>query len=244
MPFQHYGDQKHLPITPALRDYVIACTPGADSVFESLYHETSMIEDDFMRRHVGNPAGMMVPAEQAAFMTILTKTLSAKTIVDVGTYTGMSALAFARGLAPGGRVHTFDVTDRWFPIAHAHWAKAGVEDLIEFHLGEAVDGLRALPGDTMVDLAFIDADKDNYRNYYELVVPLLRPGGLLIVDNTLFNGYVLDPGLIKDPVGRGYAEAIREFNAAVAADPRMESVMLPLADGVTIARRNTEGAAS
>lgn len=222
-----FAEVKHVPVNQAMRDYLIrSCTPP-DPVLMKLAERTAS---------VGDAAGMMVPVEQAALLTILTRLLDATTVVDVGTFTGLSALSLARGLAPGGRVITCDVTDRWVEIAREYWELAGVDGSIEFRLGPAGRTLAALPPES-VDLVFIDADKMNYPNYYRAAVPALRRGGLLLADNVLLDGYVLDPELAGAGLARRSAETLRTFNATIAADDRLDTVMLPIADGLTIARK-------
>jgi len=220
-----FAEVKHVPVNQAVRDYLVrSCTPP-DPVVSLLVERTAS---------VGAAAGMMVPVEQVALLTILTRLLSATTAVDVGTFTGLSALALARGLAPGGRVITCDVTDRWVDIAREHWQRAGVADRIEFRLGAAGRTLREVAAGT-ADIVFIDADKMNYPKYYRMAVPLLRSGGLLVADNVLLDGYVLDPELAEAGLPRRCAETLRAFNAMLAADDRLDTVMLPIADGLTIA---------
>jgi predicted O-methyltransferase YrrM len=224
------AEVKHVTVDAAVRDYLVrSCTPPHPAV-RKLAERTA---------EVGDAAGMAVPIEQAAFMTMLAALLAAKTVVDVGTFTGLSALSFALGLAPGGRVITCDVTDQWQEIAQEHWAAAGVADRIEFRRGPATRTLRTLAGGGpgTVDLVFVDADKMNYPVYHELAVPLLRPGGLLMADNVLLDGFVVDPALAEPGLARRSAERLREFNATLAADDRLDAVMLPIADGLTIARR-------
>lgn len=225
---QRYSELKHLPISPATRDYLLGCSSPQEPAVTSLIRRTA---------EIGDPAVMLIPVEQAALITMLTRLLNARTAVDIGTFTGFSALAMARGLAPGGRVITCDITDEWTDIAREHWKLAGVADRIDFHLAPADDTLRELPDETSVDIAFLDADKDNYETYYHRIVPMLRPGALLLVDNILFNGYVLDPALAEEGIMQTSATALRYFNAMLAADRRMEAVALPIADGLTIARK-------
>lgn len=218
---------KHLHITQAIHEYLIrSCTPP-DPAVRSLAMRTA---------RVGDAAGMALPVEQAALFTILAKLMSASLALDIGTFTGLSALALARGLAPGGKVITCDVTDRWAGIARAHWEQAGVADRIEFRRGPAARLLRDL-AEGSADIVFIDADKMNYPGYHALAVPLLRHGGLLLADNVLLDGYVVDPGQAPEGLARRCAEAMREFNATVASDDRLEAVMLPIADGLTVARK-------
>ncbi|MDU0292976.1 O-methyltransferase [Saccharothrix longispora] len=219
---------KHVPVNQVLRSYLLgSCTPPHPAVRDLAARTAS----------VGAAAGMMVPPEQAALLTMLTRIVSPMTVIDIGTFTGLSALSFALGLPPGGKVITCDVTDEWEPIAREHWQQAGVAELIEFHRGPAERTLRDLPAGTTADIVFIDADKLNYPKYIRAAVPLLRQGGLLIVDNVLLDGYVLDAELADTPLMRLCAAALREVNAALAKDDRFDTVMLPLADGLTIARK-------
>ncbi|MFC5183296.1 O-methyltransferase [Actinomadura harenae] len=224
---------KHVPVSEAMGTYLVRSCSPADPVLTGLAGRTAAL---------GAEAGMMVPLEQAALLTLLARTVGARTVVDVGTFTGLSALAFARGLDPGGTVITCDVSDAHLDLAREHWEKAGVADRVDFRLGAAGRTLAALLADPSfpragADIVFIDADKMNYPNYLPLAVPLLRPGGLLIADNVLLDGYVLDPDLAGDPLMRASARQVRDFNAALAADDRLDTVMLPIADGLTIARR-------
>jgi caffeoyl-CoA O-methyltransferase len=173
---------------------------------------------------------MQVAPEQAAFLTMLTRLLGVRRAVEVGTFTGMSSLAIARGLAGGGRLTCFDISEEFTSVARRYWARAGVADRIELRIGEAVDGLRALPAEPHLDLAFIDADKEGYAAYWAELVPRVRPNGLLLVDNTLWSGRVVDP---RDEIDK----VIDRFNDLVARDERVDVVMLPIADGLTLARR-------
>ncbi|MER6910550.1 O-methyltransferase [Streptomyces sp. NPDC000594] len=182
-------------------------------------------------RALGQVAEMRVPHEQAVLLTLLGRLTAARLVVEVGTFTGYSTLALARGLAPGGRVLTFDVSAEWTGIARTAWREAGVADRIETRLGPAGETLRELPEEPVIDLVFLDADKAGYETYWELLVPRVRPGGLILADNVLYAGEAADPG------ATGNGAAIRRFNERVRADTRVESVMLPIADGLTLARR-------
>jgi caffeoyl-CoA O-methyltransferase len=152
--------------------------------------------------------------------------------VEVGTFTGMSALCVARGMGPQGRLLCCDVSEEWTSIARRYWEKAGVADRIELRLGPAADTLRSLPVEPTFDFAFIDADKASYPIYYEEILKRLRPGGLVTVDNVLWSGDVVRPDKQDADV-----VAIRRFNELVAADRRVEAVIVPIADGLTIARK-------
>jgi caffeoyl-CoA O-methyltransferase len=175
---------------------------------------------------------MQVAPEQGAFMTLITRAIGAKRVVEVGTFTGYSALCIARGLPDDGWLLACDVSEEWTAIARRHWERAGVAKRIELRLGPAIETLRALPQEPRFDMGFIDADKPSYPAYYEEILKRLRPGGLVLVDNVLWFGRVVDPAA-DDPQTR----AIRAFNDAVAADPRVDCAMLPVSDGLTILRK-------
>ncbi|GAA2553527.1 class I SAM-dependent methyltransferase [Winogradskya consettensis] len=212
----------------ALSDYIVrSCTPP-DPVVASLVEHTEKAGELFE---------MMTPVEQAGFLTLLSHCMSPRLVIDVGTFTGLSALSFARGLAPGGRVITCDVTQEWIGTAVEHWKQAGMDDRIEFRLGPAWKTLGSLAGGAQADIIFIDADKMSYPRYYQAAVPLLRSGGVLILDNVLLKGTVLRPEDVEDEMPRMAAETMRGVNAMLAADHRLQTVMLPIADGVTVARK-------
>jgi caffeoyl-CoA O-methyltransferase len=175
---------------------------------------------------------MQIAPEQGAFMQLLTEIVGVRFAVEVGTFTGYSALCIARGLQPGGRLLCLDVSEEWTRIGREHWDRAGCSDRIELRLGPAADALRELPADPPIDLAFIDADKAGYRTYYDEIVDRLRPGGVVLLDNVLWGGSVVDAANTEADT-----EAIRAVNDHVAADPRVEAVMLPISDGLTLARR-------
>jgi caffeoyl-CoA O-methyltransferase len=177
-------------------------------------------------------AGMQVAPEQARFLTLFTRISGARYAVEVGTFTGLSALSIARGLPADGRLVCLDVSEEYTSIARRYWQRADLTDKIELRLGAAVASLDAMPDEPHIDLAFIDADKPSYPLYWERLVPRMRPGGVILIDNVLRHGRVLNP----DPTDLGDTTMVA-FNDLVLADPRVESVMIPLADGVTIARR-------
>ena len=175
---------------------------------------------------------MQIGPEQGAFMTMLASLTGARNAVEVGTFTGYSAICIARGLADGGRLLCCDVSEEWTSLAREYWKRAGLEDRIELRLAPAAQTLSALPAGTSFDLAFIDADKTGYVQYWDLIVPMIRQNGLIIVDNTLSHGRVVDAGNNDaDVVG------IRRFNDHALADERTELALLPIGDGVTVARK-------
>jgi caffeoyl-CoA O-methyltransferase len=178
---------------------------------------------------LGPPAGMQIGAEQAQLLTLLTRLTNAKHAVEVGTFTGFSAIAIARGLTPGGHLLTCDVSEEWTAIARAAWQEAGVADRIELRLAPAAQTLAALPQEEYIDFAFIDADKESYWTYYSELVPRLRTGGVIAVDNVLWSGRVLE----AEPQEEN-TRSLKEFNDKVVQDPRVDVVMLSVGDGVSL----------
>jgi caffeoyl-CoA O-methyltransferase len=211
-------------IDPAVSDYLLAhCTP-ADDLLRDLAAET--------RQALPGEAEMQVSPDEGQFLTMLTRLVGARRAVEVGTFTGYSSICIARGMPADGHLLACDVSDQWTSIAQRYWQRAGLEDRIELRIGPAIDTLRALPAEPVLDLAFIDADKASYPLYYEELVTRLRPGGLLLLDNVLMGGRVL-----SSAVQAGPSVVMRQMNEIIVGDGRVESVMLPLRDGVTIARK-------
>ena len=213
---------KPLSLTPELHAYLLANSTPADAVVADLISET--------RENLPNEASMQIADEQAAFLRMLTSIAGVRQAVEVGTFTGLSSLSIARGLAAGGRLTCFDISEEFTGVARKYWERAGVADRIDLRIGPAADGLAELPAEPYLDLAFIDADKENYATYWAKLVPRVRPGGLLLVDNTLWSGRVLDPQRESD-------HAIVAFNDMVRRDERVETLIVPIADGLTIARK-------
>ncbi|AQY20471.1 O-methyltransferase [Streptomyces chattanoogensis] len=214
---------KSTPITPELYDYVLAHNPPLDAVQRGLVEIT--------HQRIPDMAEMQSAQEQGPLLAFLVRLIGARHIVEVGTFTGFSALSMAQALPPDGTLIACDVSEEWTAYGREAWAQAGVSDRIQLRIAPALDTLRAMPADPHIDLVYLDADKANYIPYWEEVVPRMRPGGLIVADNVLFHGQVTDPEVT------GPALAIREFNDHVRADERMEAVMLTVADGVTVARR-------
>jgi len=214
---------KSLGLSPDLHRYLVEHGAPPDSVLQELQEVT--------REKIGGLAMMQVAPEQGAFMTLLTRILGARFAVEVGTFTGFSALCIARGLPTDGRLLCCDVSDEWTSIGKPYWEKAGVADRIELRIAPALETLNALPEERHIDLAFIDADKTNYGNYYDALLPRMRPGGVILVDNVLWGGSVIDSA--RDDAD---TVAIRAFNDRIAADDRVENVMLPISDGLTLIR--------
>jgi caffeoyl-CoA O-methyltransferase len=218
---------KFIRLTPEIYDYVVAHRSERDPVLAELAEETAKL---------GGLSLMQIAAEQGALMALLVRATGARSALEIGTFTGYSALCVARGLPADGRLLCCDVNEEWTSIGRRYWAKAGVDQKIELRLGPALDTLRALPPSAEFDFVFIDADKENYVNYYEAILPRLRPNGLILFDNVLWMGQVVS-GSDDDANTR----ALRALNERVLADRRVESVMLPIADGLTIARKRAPG---
>ncbi len=177
-------------------------------------------------------ANMQISPEQGHFLAVLAHLVGARRVLELGTFTGYSALALALAL-PEGRIVTCDVSEEWTGIARRFWQQAGVAGRIELRLAPALDSLRALQREGAVfDFAFIDANKEDYDAYYEAALTLVRPGGLIVLDNTLREGQVADA---QDHDAQ--IEIMRALNAKIAADERVDRALLPLRDGVTLARR-------
>ena len=209
-------------MTDELYDYVSGhANPNTDQVSEQLAATTS--------ERFGLLSGMNIGQDQGRFLKMLVGLVAARTVVEVGTFTGMSATWMAQGLAPGGRLICFDITDEYLPTARAAWKQVGVADQIEMRIGPAADGLAALPNERHIDLAFIDADKSGYLTYLELLLPRLRVGGVIVVDNVLWSGNVIDPTDESEST-----VALRQFNDHVAARDDVDAVMLPIGDGITL----------
>lgn len=204
----------------ALQAYVVNHSTALDSVQTALVARTT---------ELGSPAGMQIGAEEAQLLTLLVRLTNARHAVEVGTFTGFSAIAIARGLAPGGRLLCCDVSEEWTSIGRAAWKQAGVADRIELRLAPAAETLKALPNQAYIDFAFIDADKPSYWTYYSELVPRMRAGGVIAVDNVLWSGRVAETG-----PGEESTRLMREFNAKVVRDERVEVVMLPVGDGVSL----------
>jgi caffeoyl-CoA O-methyltransferase len=207
-------------IDPELAAYIADHTAAPDSVLVALRERTSQL---------GAAAQMQISADQGSLLTLLTRVAGGHWAIEVGTFTGYSAICIARGLQNGGRLLCCDVSERYTAIAREAWTEAGVDDRIELRIGPALETLRALPSDPVVDLAFIDADKSEYPAYYEELLARLRPGGLIAVDNTLWSGRVLD-----DEPQDANTDSIKRFNELVAGDDRVDSYILPVSDGLTL----------
>ena len=209
-------------LQPEVAEYVAERTTQPDEVLERLIERT--------RAETGGAANMQVSAAQGALLTLLTRAVGAKRALEIGTFTGYSSICIARGVGQDGSLLCLDVSEEYTGVAREAWDEAGLTDRIELRIAPALDTLAELTPDPPFDLVFIDADKPNYPHYLEAVLPLMRPGGLLLVDNTLWSGEVVRPA------EEGSTTAvIQAFNDLVASDPRVESYILPISDGMTLA---------
>jgi len=221
---------KFTAMSSELYDYLVNRRSERDPILAELAKETAAT--------LGPVSMMQIAPEQGAFMTLLARAIGARSAIEVGTFTGYSALALARGLPDDGRLLCCDINDEWTGIARRYWQKAGVDHKIELRLGPALDTLRSLPAATRFDIAFIDADKPNYRNYYEEILARLRPNGLLLFDNVLWMGQVLDTASSDEST-----QAIQQLNDFLPTDRRVEVVMLAISDGLTIVRKRADAEA-
>ncbi len=210
-------------LSPEIHGYLLQHGSPPDAVQQGLIDETARL---------GGISMMQISPEQGAFMTLLARLVGARRAVEVGTFTGYSALCIARGLPSDGHLLCCDVSEEWTSVAPKYWEQAGVADRIELRIAPAVETLRALPREETIDLAFVDADKPSYASYYEELLARLRPNGVILVDNVLWGGSVID-----DDPGDENRVAIRAFNDMVAGDDRVDAVMLPLGDGLTLLRK-------
>jgi len=205
---------------PELAEFVRASCEPVDDVVADLIAETAGLPQ----------SGMQIAPDQGAFMQLLTTALAARRAIEIGTFTGMSSLFVARGLGEGGSLLCLDRNGEWTAVARRYWERAGLSDRIELRLGDAHETLRAIPLEPVFDLAFVDADKTGYPDYVEQLHPRMRTNGVVLLDNTLRGGRVVAPETDED-------RAVAALDRALAADPRWETVLLPLADGLTLLRK-------
>jgi caffeoyl-CoA O-methyltransferase len=216
-------DPKSVHVTASVHEYLVSHGSPPDEIQQALIDETQTL---------GGISIMQIAPEQGAFMTLFARAIGAKRAIEIGTFTGYSALCLARGLPDDGTLICCDVSDSWTTVGKPYWEKAGVAHKIDLRIAPAVETIAALPESPTFDLAFIDADKRGYPAYFDGLLPRMRPGGVILVDNVLWGGRVVDPEVRDEDT-----DAIRRFNDQVAADRRVECVMLPIADGLTLLRK-------
>jgi caffeoyl-CoA O-methyltransferase len=210
-----------MPRNPELNAYLTRFA-GQDEVLAQVARETSELAS----------AGMQSSVDQAALLTLLARMLDARAAVEVGTFTGYGAICLARGLAPGGRLSCFELSPEYAEIARRNVERAGLSDRVTIEVGPALPALERIPQDQRIDIAYVDADKPAYPDYYEALVPRMRPGAVIVLDNMLLGENVLNPSNERH-------EIIADLNVRIAQDERVESVLLGLSDGVTLARKRS-----
>jgi caffeoyl-CoA O-methyltransferase len=217
-------DVRALTVTSTLQDYAVdhGSWP-VDAVLRDLRRETAAL---------GSPSGMQIGPDQGQLLTFLARLVGARHAVEVGTFTGYSSLCIARALPPDGKLVCCDISDEWTSIGRKAWKRAGLADRIDLRLGRGLDTLRDLPAGEHLDLVFIDADKGGYVSYWNELVPRVRPGGLLLADNVLWSGRIVD-----ETADDRDTQALRAFNDMVGGDDRVEQVMLTAFDGLLLARK-------
>ncbi|MBX3276083.1 MAG: O-methyltransferase [Sandaracinaceae bacterium] len=211
-----------LPMDDAIHAYLVGVSVRETDAMRRLRAETAALAQ----------ARMQIGPEQGAFMGWLVASMGARRCLEIGTFTGYSALWIAGAMGEGGRLVCLDVSEEYGAVARRAWADAGLADRIALHVAPAAETLRALDEPGTWDFAFIDADKPNYDLYYEACLRLLRPGGVIAIDNVLWGGAVADPASTGEST-----EALRALNAKVAADARVDACMVPIGDGLTLARK-------
>ena len=215
--------RKSINLPEELHAYLLSVSPPEHPVLRQLRDATAALEQ----------REMQIGPEQGHFMAFLLRLIGARRALEVGTFTGYSTLALALAMGDEGRVVACDISREWTDIGRRHWEAAGVASRIDLRIGHALRTLDALVREgAAFDFAFIDADKGNYAAYYERCLALVRPGGLIAVDNTLWSGKVADPSVTDDDT-----EAIRRFNAMIAADARVAMSLVPIGDGLTLVLR-------
>jgi len=207
---------------------------------DAYVQETWVRESEVLRRlreeTASHPrAGMQIPPDQGQLMALLVRALGARKILEVGVFTGYSSLAMALALPSDGRIVACDVSEEFTNVARRYWKEAGVESKITLHLAPATETLDVLLAEGQAetfDMAFIDADKVNYIEYFERAMRLLKTNGLILIDNVLWSGKILDPTATDEDT-----EALRQLNARLQADSRIDLALIPIGDGVTVARK-------
>jgi predicted O-methyltransferase YrrM len=213
---------KYLQLTPELYEYMLAHGARQDELLAEVERETEAL---------GGIAKMQIGPDEGALLALLARTVGVRFAVEVGTFTGYSAICVGRALPDDGRLLCCEISEDWAATAQANIERAGLDQKVEIRVAPAIDTLRSLTGDPPVDFAFVDADKTGYAGYYEELLRLMRPGALMVLDNVLLGGRVLDPSVDDS------ARAMAALNERIASDERVDCVMLGVADGITIVRK-------
>lgn len=213
---------KSFNLSSELHAYMLEHGTAPDPIQRGLMEATEAL---------GGISIMQIAPEQGALMTMLARLIGARRAIEVGTFTGYSALCIARGLPEDGELICCDISEEWTNVGIPFWEEAGVRERIDLRIGPAIDSLRAIDESQAFDFAFIDADKPSYEAYLEELIRLVRPGGLILIDNVLWMGNVIDESAVDENT-----LAIRAFNRKVANDERLDCVLLPISDGLTFLR--------
>jgi predicted O-methyltransferase YrrM len=216
---------KSIGLSDELHDYLVKVGVREPAILRRLREETAALPQ----------GGMQISPEQGAFFALLVGLMNARIYLEVGTFTGYSSLSVAMALPADGRLTCCDISPEWTDVARQYWTEAGVADRVDLRLGpalESLDGLLAEGAGAIYDFAFLDADKGNYAAYYERMLDLLRPGGVLAIDNVLWSGRVIDPAEDDEST-----QALRELNERIATDARVQVAMLPIGDGLSLVRK-------
>jgi len=214
---------KYTPLSPELYQYLIEHGHNSDPVLAELAEETEKL---------GPISVMQIAPEQGTLLSLLTSAIGARSAIEIGSFTGYSAICIARGLPSDGRLLCCDINDEWASIARRYFDKAGVAKRIELRIRPAVETLAELPAEPRFDFAFVDADKVSYLDYYEALLPRMRANGLIVFDNVLWMGEVINADNKSNDT-----EALRRLNDFIARDDRVQAVMIAVSDGLTIARK-------
>jgi caffeoyl-CoA O-methyltransferase len=218
-----------VPVTPELHAYILENCSPRDEVQQWLIERTA---------ELGEVARFQIAPEQGILLTILTRLTRAEHAVEIGTFTGYSSICIARGLADGGKLVCCDISEEWTAVAREAWRRTGLTERMDLRIGRALDTVEALPAEEHIDFAFVDADKKPYWDYYSALITRVRPGGLMVVDNVFRRGDVVDSRRVRAGSGGDPdPAALHEFNGRLARDERVDVVMLPIADGLTIAQK-------
>jgi len=219
------GPLKYVTLNARMFHYIQDCrSRGGDGVLDALHAETEKKFPEYAMMNIGH--------DQGTFMTLLVAAIGTREALEIGTFTGYSSICIARGLPARGRLLCLDISEEWTSVARKYWKRAGVDKKIELRIGPAADSLKKLKGSRKFDFVFIDADKPGYDTYYEMVLPLVRANGLILFDNMLWGGRLGGARRIKHPNGK----AIDRLNRKLGRDPRVESVLLSVGDGIHLCR--------
>ena len=228
---------KSIGLSDDLQQYILGHSSPEPEILVALRAETALMEDH----------AMQIAPEQGQFMGLLARLIGAKRTLEIGTFTGYSALAMALALGDGGEVVTLDMNEEYTNVARKYWDRAGVSDRVHLHLAPALETLTGALGsghdgghagghtgghNGSFDMAFIDADKENYISYFDHCLRLVRPGGVILVDNVLWDGRVVDPDIMTETT-----QAIRAVNKHIVSQPQVEVVMAPIGDGLSLVRK-------